>query len=72
LFRGVICVAGAGNDPITVDGPTPGDQDDTSKQGDWVELDPSDNVDRQLIEQGYSEVKREAIDRGQITEGDLR
>ncbi len=62
----------AGSDPITVDGPTPGDTDNTSKQGDWVELDPSDNVDRQLIEQGYSEVKREAIDQGQITEGDLR
>lgn len=64
--------SGAGSDPITVDGPTPNGADNMSKETDWVELDASDNVDRRLIQQGYSEVKREAIERGQISEGDLR
>jgi uncharacterized C2H2 Zn-finger protein len=38
----------------------------------YIDLDPSDNVDRQLMKQGYTQVKKSAVEAGEVSEGDLR
>jgi len=38
----------------------------------YIDLDPSDDVDRQLMRQGYTQVKKSAVEAGEVSEGDLR
>lgn len=38
----------------------------------YIDLDPSDDVDRQLMRQGYTQVKKSAVEAGDVSESDLR
>lgn len=54
-------------EPTIIQEPEPQEQED-----DWIKLERSDPEDRELMEMGYTEVKAEALERGEVYESDLR
>jgi hypothetical protein len=59
------------SEPVTVQAPNPEQEDD------WIKLEPGDPSDRELIEAGFTEVRKQALEKvqhpGQLEPGeDLR